>query len=146
MEQNHLKSDPVSRVPSEEEFAKLVKASNPSAIRIYLNLLAEGFTAYKKAVAGLEVDEYGGIISRGFFWVIVESLRVIVLRVAATVVASSMIVLTTALILLSPAISLIHLPFLLIDINRKQKAADAEGKATDAELREKVESAMRDAA
>lgn len=145
MEQNHsTTSDPVSRIPSEEEFAKLASVGKPSVIGIYVSLLVEGFIAYKKAVWGLELNWEGEIVRRGFFWVIFESIRVILFRLAAICVSTFMVVLTTFLIALSPAISLIHLPFLLVTIRRKQKQADAEAATTDADLREKVDSAMRD--
>lgn len=145
MEQNHsTTSDPVSRIPSEEEFAKLVSVGKPSVIGIYVSLLVEGFIAYKKAVWGLELNWEGEVVRRGFFWVIFESIRVILFRLAAISVSTFMVVLTTLLIALSPAISLIHLPFLLVTIRRKQKEADAEAATTDADLREKVDSAMRD--
>lgn len=145
MEQNHsTTSDPVSRIPSEEEFAELVRVGKPSVIGIYVSLLVEGFIAYKKAVWGLELNWEGEVVRRGFFWVIFESIRVILFRLAAISVSTFMVVLTTLLIALSPAISLIHLPFLLVTIRRKQKEADAEAATTDADLREKVDSAMRD--
>jgi hypothetical protein len=147
MEQHRLKNEEVIRVPSEEAIRNLVALQKKlSAGRIYLNLLKEGFSAYRTAMAGRELDENGSVVKQGFLWVILESLKVIVLRVAAMEVALFITLLTTILILLSPAISLIHLPFILVDIKRKQKAADAEGKASDAELREKVESALRDSA
>lgn len=153
MQSNHsTQTSQPDRIPSEAEFKviadKAVELNKPvNYWQLYCDLMRETIRLYWYSnwakLKGVSVEGEEVVKAQGIFWVLAESLKIIVTRVALVIGITLALLLTTVVTAISPILNLITLPFYKHLIRKAQEDTDKEAAAEDSAVRAKVDEALR---